>query len=191
MPYSTNVADGDDTLASQYNNLRKDIYDTIDGHDHGGTATSGKKVAHGDLVDDAAIQNTYLTHAKITKHVQGTGTSSDPDDPGGSQGVHGLASSCYVMGSPTGQQVIQWGQDTFNSQSPGNWGAKDVTFPTTFSSTPIVFLTFAQARVDGSDGQGGILYVEDSVTATGFTAVTKLEPFRTAKFNWMAIGTVS
>lgn len=189
MPYSTNVADGEDTLATQYNNLRKDVYDVIDGHDHGGTSTSGKKVAHEDLVD-GAIANTYLTHDKINKHVQGAGTSSDPDSPGGSQGVHGIPSGCHVIGSPVGQYMLQWGQDTFIDQGGSHpYGACDVTFTAgAFSSPPLVWLTFAQEKVDGADGQGGILYVETGVTTNGFTAITKLEPFKSAAFNWLAIG---
>ena len=35
---SSVVVAGDDILASQYNNLRKDVLDTTDGHAHSGTA---------------------------------------------------------------------------------------------------------------------------------------------------------
>ena len=99
MPNSTNVSDGQDTLAAQYNNLRLDVFDTSTGHDHDGTSSGGKKVNHSNLVDDDPIANTYLTHAEINKHVQGTdNVDGGSDSPGGDQGVHGLAAAAYVAG---------------------------------------------------------------------------------------------
>lgn len=60
MAHSADVNAGDDILASQYNNLRKDVLDTSTGHDHDG---SGSKA----LATDSIVQ----TQVKV-----GTGSAS-------------------------------------------------------------------------------------------------------------------
>ena len=44
MAESADVSAGDDILASQYNNLRKDVLDPILGHEHLGGAGQGKQI---------------------------------------------------------------------------------------------------------------------------------------------------
>ena len=171
--FSTSLSDGDDALAAQYNNLRLDIFDYTSGHDHDGTSSGGKKVDHADLVDGGAIPNTYLTHAKLTKHVQGTGTSSDPDADGGGSGVHGLASGVQVAGALGSQLVIQAGKDS----SGGTSGS--VTFPTAFSNVPVVVATPAtptstygewDVRINTITTTGFVWYASNSVVAVHWAA---------------------
>jgi len=143
MVFSTNVADQEDTLAAQYNNLRLDVLDPTAGHNHDGTTTGGRKIDHGDLLDTNYIAGTYLTHAKITKHVQGAGTSEDPDDPGGTSGIHGLEENVHCVGSPEGAGIsIQYGHGMTDSFTGGGWGDqyKIVYFEHVFSEIPEIFV---------------------------------------------------
>jgi len=191
MVFSTNVADGEDILAAQYNNLRLDVLDPTTGHDHDGTSTGGKKVDHGDLLDTNAISGTYITHAKLNKHMQGTGTSADPDATGGAQGVHGLASAVYVQGSCEDQLVTQFGINVVaNCDGQGGpWyqALGYVTFNREYDSAPAVHVTWSE------DSMGSPSVFD--VTAQGFTAgfrrpVTGGSSY-SGTFNWTAVGEIS
>jgi len=189
--FSSSISDTDTALASQYNNLRLDIFDQTSGHDHAGTATSGKKVSHANLVD-GLIPNTYLTHAQLTKHVQGAGTSETPDNPGGALGVHGLASDIYVPGSqgymttPTAftaaQLVMQGG---YVSWTYGGYGSCSVTFGDGgFSTLAAVVVT--PIKAGPSDATTYSLPIT-AYSATGFTV--KSTSYTPGGFYWIAIGT--
>lgn len=59
MANSSTVSSGDDALATQYNNLRKDVLDVTTGHDHTGAADHGVQLDHGEmagLADDDHTQ---------------------------------------------------------------------------------------------------------------------------------------
>jgi hypothetical protein len=49
MPESSDVSAGEQATAVQHNNLRADVLDITLGHDHGGGAGEGKKIATADL----------------------------------------------------------------------------------------------------------------------------------------------
>lgn len=174
--FSSSVSDTDDALAAQYNNLRLDIFDQTGGHDHDGTSSGGKKVAHGDLVDDIAIPNTYLKHTTLSKHVQAAGTSTDPDNPGGDKGVHGLAAGTFVAGALNSKFAMQGG-----AKAAATSGT--VTFATAFSSVPFVATSVDMASGLPAD-QGirihGRTTAKFDYTCSGSLAIT-----------WIAIGTRS
>ena len=175
--FSTTLSDGDAALASQYNNLRLDVFDATSGHNHDGTSSGGKKVGHSDLVDDGYIPNTYLTHAMLNKHVQGgSGTQENPDADGGDSGVHGLASGIKVAGSYSSQLVIQGGSGTFGSA---------VTFPTPFTSVVSVIIQLKTEPTAGSYPTES--YFTAGPSTTGFTATLKSQG--ALSFYWIAIGT--
>lgn len=93
--------------ADQMNRLRDDL---LIHHDH--SSGKGGTVGHGNT-EDAAIDDTYLTHVNLNKHVQGTGVvEGGPDNPGGSAGVHGLGTTSYVWGNTKRQLVCQIGTGT-------------------------------------------------------------------------------
>lgn len=201
MVFSTAVADQEDTLAAQYNNLRLDMLDPTAGHNHDGTSTGGRKIDHGDLLDTNAIAGTYLTHAKLNKHVQGTGTSADPDATGGAQGVHSLPAAAYVIGAlpgttqeggaSGGQLVAQWGINWVAAAAGGpTWfdSRCNVEFAREFDSVPIVFVT--DTKLEGSTEVKC-----SSVTTRGFQAGFGYGSLgtqaRTTVFNWIALGELS
>lgn len=174
--FSSAISDTDTALAAQYNNLRLDIFDQTSGHDHDGTSSGGKKVSHSDLVDDAAIPNTYLSHATLSKHVQGTGgTSTDPDADGGDSGVHGLATGVKVAGSLGGSQLI------IDVGSEAAAASGTVTFNSGFSSAPKVAIAVVMSSGLPAD-QGVRIY---NITTSGFSFSTS----GTVAFDWIAVGT--
>jgi hypothetical protein len=183
MPFSSNVVDQEDTLASQYNNLRKDILDASQGHTHAGTASTGTKIDHGNLTDNAAIPSTYLKHATLSKHVQGALQGTDPDLGGGSNGVHGLPSTAFVMGCVTGAVTVQYGETDLVES------AIHVDFPVAFATVPTVFVTYAGSRPapGGTSYTGGPVYSQD-VTVDHFTAHASSPEWYGAHIAWMAIG---
>jgi len=117
--------------ADQFNRLRDDL---MKHHDH--ATDRGGPVGHDDLTDEP-IDDTYLTHADLNTHVQGSGTSAAPDSPGGSQGVHGISSSEYLAGITKRQLVCQIGTgttDRYNADDDEQRGRG--TFGTPFTEPP-------------------------------------------------------
>jgi hypothetical protein len=49
MPNSSDVIAGQDATATNYNNLRKDVYNATSGHNHDGTDTGGRHLADGSV----------------------------------------------------------------------------------------------------------------------------------------------
>ena len=143
---SSPVAAGQDVLAIQYNNLRKDL---VDNHTHTDAGGEGGVISHGDLTD-GAVGGTGITHENIDKHITGDLPGVFADDPGGNAGVHGLVASAYIAGvagtvaqaqgdpaGPTltaGQLVIVAGTFTLTT-----WSEEEtIDFGITFSTAPIV-----------------------------------------------------
>ena len=183
---STRLANGQQSAISQYNNLRADVL----AHNH--STGEGGAVDHGDLTD-GVISGTYLDHDHLNTHVQGAGTSADPDDPGGDQGVHGLPESGYVAGSLGAQLVVQVGTGTTDSTSAitGSYvdQYEDITFPTEYDSAPKVFIVTTEAT--------SARIAVDDVATTGFRALLGF-PFGDAatgqescEFMWIAVGEIS
>jgi len=90
MANSADVNAGDDILASQYNNLRKDVLDTNTGHDHDGAGskalaanTVGATQLTTDAVETAKIKNANVSSAKVK-----TGTGSFTNITAGSTNVN-------------------------------------------------------------------------------------------------------
>jgi len=124
--------------ADQMNRLRDDLFKR---HDH--SSGKGGTITHSS-VTDAAIPGTYLSHSILNQHVQGTGTSGTPDNPGGDRGVHGLGSSTYVAGMTKGQFVVQHGTgttDRYNEDTEEQRGRG--TFGTPYAEPPYVLVTCA------------------------------------------------
>jgi hypothetical protein len=181
---STVLANGQRSDVTHYNNLRSDL---LTEHDH--SAGKGGTVSHGDL-SDGAITGTYLTHEQLNLHVQGAGTDTSPDDPGGSQGVHGLPSIAYVMGSVGSQLIMQHGVSVTDTTSVVSGSYVDqvatVIFPAEFGDTPTVYLT----PQDSNSARVGAT----NISTFGFTALIGF-PFGAkatgqygATFSWNAIG---
>lgn len=199
--FSSTISDTDTAVASQYNNLRLDVFDTTGGHDHDGTSSGGKKVSHGDLLDDAAIINTYLTHSMLNKHVQGTGTSSNPDAVGGDTGCHGLPASAKIAGSvasPAAQYCIQAGTATLSagtgSPPTGSPPTKSVVFADSGAAFSTLIAVVVSHKGDiADDYQCNSLFVT-AQSATGFTVKSWAGvpytswTFASTEFNWVAIG---
>lgn len=184
---STVLANGQQSDITHYNNLRSDL---LTEHDH--STGKGGTVSHGDL-SDGVISGTYTDHDAINTHVQGTGTSSDPDDPGGSQGVHGLPSTAYVMGCLSSQLVMQSGTGTTDSTLvvDGSYvdQYEDITFPAAFSGTPKVFVM--------SNDSNSARIGATSITTSGFRALigfpfgSKATSQYSAQFMWIAVGVLA
>ena len=170
--FSSSISDGDSAVATQYNNLRLDIFDQTGGHDHDGTSSGGKKVGHGNLTD-GAIPNTYLTHSVLSNHVQGSGTSSSPDDDGGDRGVHGLDAVARVAGGLNSQWVIDAGV------TAGGAGSGTVYFTTPFSAAPYVVVCLQ--RTTGGTNELAHVY---NRTTTSFSFCGGNDPYL-----WIAVGT--
>ena len=185
MVFSTTVGDGEDTLATQYNNLRLDVLDPTSGHDHDGTASGGKKVGHGDLVD-GAIASTYLTHIILSKHVQGAGTDADPDaGVGGKYGVHELDAPAMVAGSLVSQHYFQSGSAVLQSVDAAWTSGVFVSFGATFANTPMVHVTLVKNHTYPPPmGVNGV-YVDDE-SPTGFWARGGPDEIG-ATVNWLAV----
>lgn len=181
---STVLANGQQSDVTHYNNLRSDL---LTEHDH--SSGKGGTVSHGDL-SDGAITGTYLTHEQLNKHVQGSGTDTSPDDPGGNQGVHGLPSIAYVMGSVGAQLIMQHGTAVTDITSDVGGGyvdqCYDITFPTAFGSPPTVYVT----PNDTNAARVGIynLSAGGCTAFVGFPFGEKATGQYGATFSWVAIG---
>lgn len=121
--------------ADQFNRLRDDL---MKHHDH--SSGKGGTVAHSNTTD-AVIDDTYLDHDTINKHIQGSGTSGSPDNPGGSQGVHNLSSATYLAGITKQQMICQVGTgttDRHDSETKEQRGRG--TWSTAFAEPPTLIL---------------------------------------------------
>jgi len=74
MANSSTVGSGDDVLATQYNNLRKDVLDVTTGHDHTGAADEGKTIDHGDL--DGLADDDHAQYQKESERGAASGYAS-------------------------------------------------------------------------------------------------------------------
>ena len=122
-----------DITADQFNRLREDLFKI---HDH--SSGYGNAVAHSDLTDEI-LPGTFLNHEYLNQHVQGSGTSSAPDNPGGSAGVHGLASTQYVLGIRPHQLLWQYGTGTTNRWDDLYQQRGRGTFPVAYAEAPLVW----------------------------------------------------
>jgi len=165
----------------------------LDEHDH--STGKGGIVSHGDT-SDGVISGTYLDHDALNTHVQGAGTSASPDDPGGSQGVHGLISTAYVMGILTGQYTMQVGTGTTDGATEINGSGyydqtEEITYPSAFSSDPAIFivpLDSNSARVGVTLAGGEADYTAKFKALVGFPSGSKATGAYAAEFMWVAIG---
>ena len=173
---SSNVADGQTATAAQYNNLRDDV---LNNHDHG--SGGGIAINHGDC-SDGTITGTYHNHANLRTHLMGTGESFD-DNPGGSQGVHGLISGQYVMGSAGAQYIVAFGSDTLSGST------KTVSTGVSFGSIVNVHVTFRQDQT-GDDHYPLEVWVDSENAGAGTFKVNVTQTsFDNAQFYWMCVGT--
>jgi hypothetical protein len=190
---STRLANGQRSDIAHYNNLRADIL----AHDH--SPGQGAVINHGDLADGVVTNpaDTYLDHDALDTHVQGGGSSPDPDSGGGgAYGVHGLPSSAYVAGSLTSQCIVQYGIGTTdNTVTIGTDEGEthvdqwtNVYFDTAFGDTPAVVITARAANY-----QSVRVSVQNVSTTlfsarVGYAYDTKNQNSTPTQFNWLAIG---
>lgn len=181
---SSKLAAGMTILADHFNKLRDDL---LSNHDHDGA--EGAKVDHINLLEDQGGNMSGMghRHQDIEYHLNGGGPGANNiDNPGGSQGVHGLAASAYVMGSIGLAFCLQAGTATLSS------GSVNVSFTTPFSSVPIVVATYASARTydPGNPTEASDIYITGRATS-GFTIHSSDAQFDAAPVCWIAIGTKS
>jgi hypothetical protein len=184
MPNSAPVVDDTTATADAYNDLRKDIFED---HVH----DENNLVDHGDLTETGGpIDGTYLTHTKLTKHVQGAGVSLDPDDPGGSAGVHGLPVDAFVMGTRKGAGYT-WVLGR-NFTDLHDWATQycssNISFGLTFTDDPYIVICSWQAP----DNRACAIVLTD-VDESDFNVRINVENTtgdeqKTVYFNWMAVG---
>lgn len=170
---SSKVAAGQTILADHLNKLRDDM---LSNHDHDGTY--GAQVDHGDLLETSNIGSMGHRHEDIKYHMQGGGPGANNiDNPGGEQGVHGLAASAYVVGSLNSSNglVIQAGYEAVSATSGS------VSFDTTFTSIICVVLT-PHGTISANDTD---VFVT-SFTTSGFAWNCAYQP---TGFGWIAVGT--
>lgn len=180
MAKGTRVTRGQISAAHQLNDLIEDIRE----HTHG----SGEGVInHGDLSDGAI--GSGLSHAQLNTHIQGSGTSSNPDAIGGNQGVHGLPAGAFVAGCNTKGLVITSGQAvTDGSVSRGSWKnqTKTISFGVTYTAAPAVYVmpVLAEAgRIAVSS-----LTATGCVVSIGFGSTYYGQSVHAITFNWIAVG---
>lgn len=139
---SAEVDDSDDALAEDYNHLWWDLWF---GHKHGHSAAD---IDHGDLKEESKeLAGTYLTHKKLSLHVQQDGTSTDPDSTGGSEGVHGLGAGEHVVGVRTRQLLVQSGNARANLHGPRGLRCR-IYYPRPYKEQPRLLLC-VYATADG------------------------------------------
>ena len=76
MANSSVVSAGDDILASQYNNLRKDVLDNGVGHYHTGAVDGGRQIPESSLAFDVATQAELDATMNTTTGHDHNGTNS-------------------------------------------------------------------------------------------------------------------
>lgn len=103
---SSKVAAGIDILADHFNKLREDL---TSNHDH--SSGKGGTIDHKDLAETDDMSGMGHRHDDLDVHLVGDGPGPNSiDNPGGSEGVHGLASGVQVAGYlGTAQVVFQAG----------------------------------------------------------------------------------
>lgn len=135
---SSKVAAGVTILADHINKLWTDL---VANHDH--SSGKGGTVDHSDLSESAAMSGVSHTHGNIETHMNGV-SGSFGDNPGGSLGVHGLASDVYVAGCALQQLTIvagiAWGCAATGTlyYSPDGTESGGGAGRVTFTSTPVV-----------------------------------------------------
>ena len=168
---SGKVATGDTIQATDYNKLRNDL---LTNHTHG--SGEGGTIDHKDLGETGDMSGMGHRHEDIDVHLNGSGPGPNSiDNPGGTQGVHGLASTAYVAGSLDSQLVIQADTDTGGTSG-------SVSFPVSFDAAPVVATGLQTSSSTYSEWDVRIY----NVTASGFSwrASNSIDAI-----HWIAIGT--
>ena len=167
---SGKVATGDTIQAADYNKLRNDL---LDNHTH--ESGQGGTVDHKDLTETDDMSGMGHRHDDIDVHLLGSGPGANSiDNPGGNQGVHGLAASSYVAGALNNQWIIDAGT------SSGQTNVQ-VSFTTAFDSAP--YVTVAILASSGTPGDMGVRVHDVSASGFYWTASTSIT------LNWIAVGT--
>lgn len=139
---SSKVAAGIDILADHFNKLREDL---TSNHDHG--AGKGGSIDHKDLAETDVMSGMAHQHGDIKVHLLGGGPGPEAiDNPGGDEGVHGLASGVMVPGYLGSTQVVfQCGVES----GPGDSGT--IGFPFSFSSIIGVIVSYSSSSTSPQD----------------------------------------
>lgn len=186
MASSAPVVEDVTATAAQYNALREDVLEV---HDH----SEINVVDHGDLSEvGGAIDGTYLTHGKLSKHVQGAGASLDPDDPGGSSGVHGLGADSFVLGTrdSAGKVFVVGTAATDDYIWPDiQTMIASIPFGVTFTDIPAIFICPWQVADNRACGWC-LSYRHAAEFNVRFYVQDKREE-ATVHFTWIAYGVVA
>lgn len=176
-------------------------------HDHDSVNGRGAQVSHVNLLDTDYISGTYLTHAMYSKHVQGSGTGSNPDATGGNRGVHGLAAAVYVFGVGSRQYCIQVGTGTTNRVNSLYEQRGRGTFARAYTETPVIWVQLTAGCQGGQPPPEGDSHAAHGAAQAALSTVyQKLMTSFAVKlrfssvsaymdgrqhsmpFNWMALG---
>jgi len=185
---SGKVATGDTIQAADFNKLRNDL---LANHTH--TSGEGGTVDHADLTETGDMSGMGHRHEDIESHLLGGGAGPNAiDNPGGSQGIHGLASTVYAAGAQgrkfdaswtASQLVIQGGYVTWSPTA--DYGTKSVTFGDSgFDTLASVVVTPYYPGV--ADTHSPVLAIT-AASSTGFSV--KSVSYTPTGFYWIAIGT--
>ena len=175
-----------DITADQFNRLREDLF-KIHNHEQG-PPNYGGAVAHSDLTDEI-LPGTFLTHALLSAHVQGTGTGAAPDNPGGSAGVHGLASSQYVLGIRPHQLLFQYGTGTTDRFDDLYQQRGRGTFPIAYVEAPLVWCCSISEATVATVYQR--LPTSFAVRFRYYYTSVYFDALTPTQFNWIALGVIS
>lgn len=163
---SSKVAAGMTILADHFNKLWTDL---TANHDH--STGQGGTVDHADLADTGDMSGFAHNHTDIEVHLSGGGVGDEIDNPGGSQGVHGLAASAYLAGNlGSGQLVFFVGKTASMPSDPTTiYFSADGSSPASieFDSAPFILVS-----LEGDSG--GVSYHKDildfdTITTTSFS----------------------
>jgi hypothetical protein len=183
MAQSSPVVDDTNINAAQYNKLREDVLE-VHCHDQ------VNLVEHGFLTEVTGfpIPGTYLTHAILNQHVQGEGMSTEPDNPGGEAGVHGLPFDAFILGTRQGAGIeFVIGRNITNAFNDGcQYCIPRISFGVVFTEPPKMIVCAWEVH----DNRACAVSV-DSVSEYDFQIrllVTNYNEELATYFNWLAIG---
>jgi hypothetical protein len=182
---SSSVATGQVILADHLNKIRADL---VTNHDH--SSGQGGTVDHMNLAesDTGNMSGFNHRHQDLEYHLLGGGPGGNSiDNPGGSQGVHGLAASAFVVGSikSTNGLVIHAGNEPVTAQTG------TVTFADTGVAFTAIVAVILQSIVASPDQTWDRDVDVTSKSATGFSWECDDETNWPDSFDWIAVGTKS
>ncbi len=187
MANSTQVDHTIPVLASQYNNLRKDVLDITTGHDHSGNTNEGKQLAGSTALSAQSVLQGQLAYGSLFLVKRQGGHATD-------WSVAGLDN--YAISTNT---AIQSGILSVVVVDSYVSGTATIAFGTAFANAPLVYAT----AYDNTSHPGTVGVAAVSVKPTTGSTSTHLDIYAsrppladtatagTIYINWFAIGPIS